>query len=137
MWPRTDVKGVFGPCLAILVAGCASVAPIHPADVLASPAGFEGRNVTIRGYLRYGDDARGLWQSSAVLRKLDTLPGNAPEWNSCLTLWNADKFRKQFVELRESNVTLVGIVRTMPPLGSEEIALGRCSDTGLVIESIR
>ena len=114
-----------------LLAGCAHAPAIRPHDLLAAPTASEGKRVTVRGYLRFGDDARGLWQSKQAYR--DFTP-RAP--SACLTLFNAGAFRTQLLARDNSIVTLVATVRTLH-LGPDEIALGWCNDTGLMIEKIR
>lgn len=113
------------------LAGCTQdLQAIRPQDVLAHPAANEGKRVVIRGYLRYGTDARGLWQSKQAYRSF-TL--EAPQ--ACLTLFNASRFAKQLHARDGSQVRLTARVQTIH-LKPDEIALGWCNDTGLMIEKV-
>lgn len=113
------------------LAGCTHAQTIRPQDVIADPAANEGKRIVIRGYLRYGTDARGLWQSKQAHRGFT--PAAPP---ACLTLFNAGDFRRQLQARDGSQVTLTASVRTIH-LQPDEIALGWCNDTGLMIEKIQ
>lgn len=116
----------------LALAACARPEPgLQPQSVLAAPADYQGKRVTVRGYLRYGDDARGLWQSAQAYR---TYSPAKPR--PCLTLFNADAFHSRLRQFADSTVTLTGTVRTIH-LQPEESARGWCSDTGMMIEKIR
>jgi hypothetical protein len=114
------------------LAGCAAHDTARPTDVRSALAAGDGQQIQIRGFLRYGDDARGLWQSAAAYRGF--APNAAPV---CITLWNAGAFRERLLRRDQSIVTLIGKLHVEPPLKADEIALGRCNDVGLIIERIR
>ena len=118
------------PVLLVL-AGCARPVPaLQPQTVLAAPADYQGKRIVVRGYLRYGDDSRSLWQSIETYRASRSAARTA-----CLTLFNADAFHTRLRQFADSTVTLTGTVRTMH-LAPEQSALGWCNDTGLMIERI-
>jgi len=112
--------------------GCATSSAAPSIDVFAARAAQAGRQVEVRGFLRYGDDARGLWQSEAGYRDSTSSAASA-----CLTLWNAGAFRKRLKPRDQSTVTIGGKIFTAAALQPDEIEFGRCSDTGLIIERIR
>ncbi|ATY33704.1 hypothetical protein CVN68_18520 [Sphingomonas psychrotolerans] len=112
--------------------GCVAHGATKPIDVLSAFSANDGQRIEVRGFLRYGDDARGVWQSQASYR--DYTPEAAP---ACITLWNAGAFREQLLRRDGSTITITGKVRVEPPLHAGEISLGRCSDVGLVIERLR
>lgn len=116
--------------LAFALAGCSYSQAIHPQDVIANPAAKEGQRVFIRGYLVYGTDARGLWQSQQAYR--DFTP-QAPL--ACLTLFNASRFARELDDRAGSTVTLTARVRTLRR-EPDAITFGWCNDTGLMIEKV-
>lgn len=112
--------------------GCATHSARPSIDVQSALAASEGQRVEVRGFLRYGDDARGLWQSKASY--FNFTPAAEP---ACITLWNAGSFRKQLLRRSNATVTIIGKRHVEPPLQIDQIALSRCSDTGLIIERVR
>jgi hypothetical protein len=126
MWPWSGLALV-----ALGLTGCVAHGATKPIDVLSAFSASDGQRIEVRGFLRYGDDARGMWQSQASFR--DYTPESAP---ACITLWNAGAFREQLLRRDRSMITITGKVRVEPPLHPDEISLGRCSDVGLIIERI-
>lgn len=117
---------------ALGLTGCAAHSATQPIDVLSALSASDGQRVEIRGFLRYGDDARGLWQSRESYRTFTPAAASA-----CITLWNAGVFRERLSQRDGSTVTITGKLHVAPPLGTDEMELGRCNDMGLIIERIR
>jgi hypothetical protein len=102
-----------------------------------SHAALEGKEVSVVGYLRFGDDTRNLWNDKEALLAVsggNVLP-NDPAWNRCITLYDADKWRSILLSKDEKYVKVSGIVR-FEAARPGEITFGACSDLGISIRSI-
>ncbi|WP_404338380.1 hypothetical protein AB2M62_05630 [Sphingomonas sp. MMS12-HWE2-04] len=69
----------------------------------------------------------------AVGRGYRTFRLTAPP--ACLTVFNADAFHTRLRQFADSTVTLTGTVRTIH-LAPDQVALGWCNNTGLMMERI-
>lgn len=128
-----------GVCLAVsLCILCGDIRAQSRFDIeriAASPSTFEGQRVTITAYLKFGDDQHALFPSLHAYEALDAAAADDPAWKRCLTIWNYRLWRKELKLLRDSTVTITGVVRTVSRKFGE--VHWDCSDTGVEIEAIR
>jgi hypothetical protein len=127
--------------MALLIAGCASSPRSHKNlsvdDVVRSAGPLEGSAVVVKGYLRFGDDSRNLWESRTAYLTVsnhDVAPDDQA-WTHCVTLWDIDGWRSALLEHNNRYVTISGVVRRQP-LRDGEIRIGSCSDLGVSIRGL-
>jgi len=57
--------------------------------------------VSVKGYLRFGDDGRNLWtseESYTYVRK-NYVPPDNPAWSRCIALYDIDGWRKALLSM--------------------------------------
>jgi hypothetical protein len=85
-------------CLfVVLTVGCTHDALHHPEyrsveDIVGSAAVLEGQMVSVKGYLRFGDDSRNLWSNEKFYTYVSKsyVPPNDPAWSRCIALYDVD-----------------------------------------------
>jgi hypothetical protein len=92
--------------------------------------------VSVKGYLRFGDDSRNLWnneESYTYVRK-SYVPPNDPAWSRCIALYDINGWRKALLSMNNHYVLISGVVRRYPARDGD-IAMDTCSDLGISIRS--
>jgi hypothetical protein len=132
--------------VSMVLSGC-TIAPhsdgVQTVDeVVATEQALLNKPVTVRGYLRFGDDSRNLWSErdaySAIVRGLERgdLAPDDPQWHRCITLYEIREWREYLLSHTEKYVTVTGVLRLYPAKPGE-ISMGSCSDLGIEITSVR
>jgi hypothetical protein len=105
-------------------------------DIVRSATILEGQTVSVKGYLRFGDDSRNLWSNkeSYTYLKKDYRPPSDPAWNRCIALYDIDGWREKLLSMNNHYVLVSGIVRHYPTRDGE-ITIDTCSDLGISIGS--
>jgi hypothetical protein len=120
----------------VLAPGCAYIATSLSVDEIVRSS-EEGRTVSVRGYLRFGDDSRNLWsdEDSYDLANHRCLSPGDPAWNHCMTLYEIGRWRSQLLATDRTFVVITGVMHRYP---SEEgdISAGACGDLGIAIRSV-
>ena len=106
-------------------------------EVVHSVDAWEGQTVTVKGYLRFGEDSRNLWSDAAAYAYVskEYRESSDPGWNRCISLFDIDDRRERLLSLNNHSVVVTGVVRHYPREG-EEIRLDTCSDIGISIRSV-
>lgn len=144
MWPSVKYRCTLA--VLVLLSGCAH-APrsegVQTVDgVVAAEQSLLNKPVTVRGYLRFGDDSRNLWSTrgaySTVVKDLSRggLPADDPKWQRCVTLYEIRQWREFLLSHTDKYVTVTGVLRRSPAQPGE-ISMGACSDLGIEITSVR
>src|SRR4051812_36692237 len=127
--------------LALVLSGCAHQAlspnSMDVDSIIRSATNLEGKQVTVAGYLRFGDDSRNLWSSGdsyIAVKNGQPLPGGAL-WNHCIALNDINGWRRALLSNNERNVLITGVIHRIP-FKDDEISLGACSDLGISIRSV-
>ena len=92
--------------------------------------------VSVKGYLRFGDDGRNLWtseESYTYVRK-NYVPPDNPAWSRCIALYDIDGWRKALLSMNNQYVLVSGIVHRYPAQDGD-VAIDTCSDLGISIHS--
>lgn len=120
----------------IAVTGCTTIQagnrPVSVNQILVSPEEFRGQQVTVRGFLSFGDDRKNLWSSQDVYERVskgvvDAGDSNRKQCLSVLTTQNSE-----YYELRgkdKTEVSLSGVVTIVD--FDDRINLGFCSNIAL------
>jgi hypothetical protein len=122
--------------------GCAynAAAPnsIGVESVVNSAASLEGKQVTVSGYLRFGDDTRNLWSSKGAYLAIRNGGPHALglATDHCIALYDITSWRDALLSNDGKSVLIGGVVHRIP-LKEGEISLSECSDLGISIRSIR
>ncbi len=122
----------------MLLGACAATpAPLTPIAVLRQAKALEGQRVQVRGYLTdIWAESHGLFETREILFKLrrgDT-EQNDPAWRACVTLLGWQRFIAPLKARKNQYVVVTGTIRTVDFGNSIH---WDCSDTGIVIESVR
>lgn len=106
-------------------------------DILESATALEGRQVEVKGFLRFGDDTQNLWTSrdaySAVSGRY--VPPESPLWNHCVSLFDTKKLRSTLLRYDSRDVLVRGRV-THYRRDSGDIAFSSCSEVGIAIVAV-
>lgn len=108
-----------------------------PIIVTRGSSQFVGKKVTIRGYLRYGDDARGLWTSQHLYlqaRDGDASPDHAI-WANCIALNADNQLARRLRALNGKRVLLAGVV-SIEPHNNDEVFSFSCNDVALRVSKV-
>ena len=106
-------------------------------DIIRSAAILEGHSVSVRGYLRFGDESKNLWSNRdayLAVRSRYVAPTD-PKWNRCITLYDLDGWRAKLRSSNDRYVVIAGVLRRYPTLPGE-INFDSCSDLGVSIQSV-
>jgi hypothetical protein len=128
--------------ILITLSGCAhNVVPANSIgvdSVVYSATSLEGHQVSVSGYLRFGDDSRNLWSSEAAYLSAKNGKPSARvlATGHCIALYDIEKWRDALLSNNGKNVLVDGVIRRIP-LKEGEISLSECSDLGIAIRSIR
>lgn len=96
-----------------------------------------GRRITVRGFLRFGDDSRNLWHSKGVLQKVSAgyVSPDDPSWDRCLSLYHTVNVRQKLLTLDNRYVAISGqLVRLKRSDG--DVSTSLCSELGIRVDSI-
>jgi len=126
----------------VALLGCAHDASlsdhISVDSLVESASRLEGQQVTVSGYLRFGDDSRNLWSSKIVYMKMKNgslSASNGPN-DHCIALFDIADWRESLLSNNGKDILVSGVVRRIP-LKEGEISLSECSDLGVAIRSIQ
>lgn len=105
---------------------------VHDQGVLA------GTEVSVRGYLRFGDDARNLWADRDVYLRVaeGSRMSTDPLWNRCLTLYDVGAHRARLASLDGKEVVVTGRVRQVVPRPGD-VTTSACNTIGIVVHAVR
>ena len=105
--------------------------------VVANAKILEGKEVSVAGYLRFGDDSRNLWANKKAYVSVasGSAGTNGPDWSRCITIYDLSSWRNKLLHMNKSNVVITGTVKSVP-LEDGEIRTGSCSDLGVSIKAI-
>jgi hypothetical protein len=119
--------------LLLLSAACT----LRVDDILASASALEGKQVEVRGFLRFGDDTQNLWTSKGAYSAVSGpyVPAESPLWNHCISLFDTMKLRATLLQYDSHDVLVRGRV-TRYPRDNDDIVFSSCSDVGIAIISI-
>ena len=121
---------VLSPLLVVsLLAGCAgnlSRAESSPSAFVSQASSMDGQAVTVRGYVRFGDHARQIWDNETSLRDADV--------GSCLTLINTTPHRDILGRSDRRYARVVGVIRAN--INEGHVDYGSCNDVGLELVSV-
>lgn len=124
------------------VASCVSPPPAVPAlsvdEIVASSDQHVGQDVTVRGFLVFGTDARNLWHSKEAYSFVanDYVGPSHPAWARCIAIDNRAVTRASLLRLSNRTVLVSGRI-TIRPRASNEIRIGACSETFLIVREAR
>jgi hypothetical protein len=99
-------------CSSCVIAKVNNSTALLPRSVTQNYGIYIGKDITVQGYLRYGDDARGLWTSRQTYLKARNGDSGADDaiWSNCIAL-NADaQFVPRLKAMNDRQVTLSGVV---------------------------
>jgi hypothetical protein len=126
---------------ALGLAACATRTPIpkrvyKPSEIVANPAAFRGRVVSVQGYLIFEDGAHGLWDSARDLDYLkSTKPGpDDPAWRRCVTAYYTQNGARAIGRNHPRDLTVTGEIGVNKSRNS--IDFGACSDVHIMIEEV-
>lgn len=118
--------------LAIAVSACATVSSTRPvnwigvADVLANPAGFDGKVVTIKGWALIKNENYRIWATQSDYEKLNR--------KQCISLLNSYNDDARNESLDQTTVLITGTVYQdifHNEEGKDVIRLGTCNKVGI------
>lgn len=97
----------------------------------------EGHVVSVKGYLRFGDDSRNLWSNKDAYELVESryTPQDDPAWNHCITLYGIEDWRKELLAKDRSYVVIAGVIHRYPSKEGD-VSVGSCSDLGISIRLI-
>jgi len=110
---------------------------LNPTEITQNIGQYRGKRVIIKGYLRYGDDARGLWTSQrAYLRARDGDAGRSSSiWNNCITLNAGAQIVARLRTINARRVALAGVV-SVEHHQEDEIFSFSCNDVVLEVSAV-
>lgn len=134
------MKYVYIMFLLITLWGCTKPSIRHDLknvqDIISNQSIYLGEQVSVKGYLRYGDDAKNIWVDGSTYSKLSdsNIKPSDPAWKMCLGIYKDASLWKKLRRLDKENVIITGklVIRK----SDEVIYLGRCRALGIEIESI-
>jgi hypothetical protein len=140
MTDRVNPRGVVSLVLllsASYVYGGGARESLRVDDILESASALEGKQVEVRGFLRFGDDTQNLWTSkdaySAVSGRY--VSPESPLWNHCISLFDTKKLRATLLRYDSSYVLVRGRV-TRYRRDAGDISFSSCSEVGITITAI-
>lgn len=98
---------------------------LTPSGLVAEAAEYDGRSVTVRGYLQVGPEARGLWDTKEDVEKANFR-------KACVTVLNSRGLK---IAGAVRPVDVRGVFRAQRP--HNLIILGACTDAILEIEEVK
>jgi hypothetical protein len=106
-------------------------------DILESANVLEGKQVEVRGFLRFGDDTQNLWASKDAYSAVSGhyVAPESPLWNHCISLFDTLKLRSSLLRYDSRDVLVRGRV-TRYRRDEGDIAFSSCSEIGIAINSI-
>lgn len=136
------IKSIIALFVALAISAAASAGDRTPhwikvSEVIAKYDELLGRKVAIRGYLRFGDDSRNLWDEKDVY--IDAKEGrvniDTASSSKCITLYDIGRYRKILLKYNQHNVIIYGTIKRVP-LGEDEISLGSCNEIGVSVDRV-
>lgn len=122
---------------AYTIAG--SVMPtLRVEDVAEAPVDLAGKQVAVRGFVRFGDDTKNLWADERTYLAALNGTGNLQELSShkCLSLYTSKKFSSRLRHFDKRLVTIYGKVYRYKYVPGD-INLGYCNDLGIIVTGIK
>lgn len=124
----------------VTITSCASVlytSSVGVDEIIKHQQKYVGREVSVRGYLLFGDDAKNLWTDKQSYARVSQgyVPPDDPAWNKCITLSNTGSYRQVLLRLSRRNVLIKGTLRVRAH-SDTAITIGECSDTILSVEEV-
>jgi hypothetical protein len=106
-------------------------------EIVRSATVLEGQMVSVKGYLRFGDDSRNLWSNEAAYTYVSKayLPPGDPAWNRCIALYDINDWRDTLLSMSSQYVLISGIVRRYPARDGD-LTIDTCSDIGISIRLV-
>lgn len=103
---------------SFLVMSCASMADrtdsviYHPSEIVRAGNSMIGRRVRVAGYLKIGQDTRGLWDSREVWEQASQNRGLTPRevWGQCVTFYYDISQEQSVLAHRDSYIVVIATV---------------------------